>query len=51
MSIAAIIALGLLSGIAVAGAIYALLRRIRANRPIWKEEGDLLRLRLWFLSR
>jgi hypothetical protein len=51
MSIAAMIALGLLSGLFLAAGAFALVLRIRAKRPIWKEDDDLLRLRLWFLSR
>ena len=51
MSIAAIIAIGLLSGILLAAGVYALVRKARANRPIIKDEGDLLRLKLWLATR
>ena len=51
LSIAAIIAVGLLSGIILAAGVYALVRKIRAHRQIWKDEGDLLRIRLWEATR
>lgn len=51
MSIAVLIALGLLSGVLFAAGAWVLVRKIKAGRLIWKDEGDLLRLRLWFLTR
>jgi hypothetical protein len=51
MSIAAIIAVGLLSGALVAAGAFVLARKIKAHRQIWKDEGDLLRFRLWNSTR
>ncbi len=47
MSVLVIVALGLLCVLVLPALVCVLIRKGRARRVIWEDEGDLLRLRLW----